>query len=116
MVAAFDPLRELHLLRCGKERNAADVLQEELQRICGDLGIRLDLGLDVVVRRDDCDPRFLEGGVELVQLRRLELELVQCQCDLVRIEAARAISALEEPLRLVRREDVLDGRSSGRAF
>ena len=80
-----------------------------------DLGIRLDLRLDVVVRRDDRDPRFLECGVELVHLRRLELELVERQRNLVSVEAARAIAALEEPLRLVRREDVLDRRSSGRA-
>ena len=89
VVAALDPLRELDLLRRREERHLADVLQEELQRVGRDLRVRLDLGLDVVVRRDDRDPRLLERGVELVDLRRLELELVERQRDLVRVEAAR---------------------------
>src|SRR4029079_18350081 len=33
VVAALDALRELHLLRRGEERNAADLLEEELQRV-----------------------------------------------------------------------------------
>ena len=64
----------------------------------------------------DGDLRLVQRSVELVELRRLELELVERERDLVRVEAARAIAALEEPLRLVRREDVLDRSPSGRAL
>jgi len=116
MVAALDPLGELHLL-CGREeRNAPDVLEEELQGVGRDLRVGLDLGLCRIVGSDDGDPRFLQRRVELVDLRRLELELVERERDLVGVQAAGAVAALEEPLRLVRREDILDRSPSGRAL
>jgi hypothetical protein len=116
VVAALDPLRELDLLRRGEEWDTSDVLQEELQRVGRDLRVGLDLGLRLVVCGYDGDPRLVEGSEELVDLRRLELELVQRERDFVGVEAAGAIAALEQPLRLVGREDVLDRCSSGRAL
>ena len=111
MVAALDALRELDLLRRRQERHLADVLEEELERIGRDLGLRLDLGrvrLGLLVRRDDRDLRLVERGVELVQLRGLEVELVERKRDLVGVEPPGLEPALDETLRLVRREDVLD--------
>ena len=68
------------------------------------------------VRVDDRDLRLLERGVEVVELRRLELELVERERELVGVELAGAIPALEQPLALVAREDLLDRRSSGSAL
>jgi hypothetical protein len=116
MVAAFDPLGELHLLRRGQERNAADVLEKELKGVGSDLRRKLDLRFRFVLHGDDGDPRLFQGSVELVDLTRLELELIERECDLVGIEAARPIAALEEPLRLIRCEDILDRSPSGRAL
>ncbi len=69
-----------------------------------------------LVRVNDGDLRLLERRVEVVELRRLELELVECQRELVRVELARAVPGLEQPLPLVADEDVLDRRSSGSAL
>jgi hypothetical protein len=117
VVAAFDPLGELDLLRGGEKRDFPDVLEEELERVGRDLGVGLDLGFDLgLVRMDDGDLRLVERGVELVELSGLELELVERECDLVRVELAGLETALEQPLSFVGRENVLDGRSRGRAF
>jgi hypothetical protein len=64
----------------------------------------------------DRDLRLLEGGVELVELRRLELELVERERELVRVDLTGPVSALEQPLALVAGEDLLDRRSSGSAL
>jgi hypothetical protein len=64
----------------------------------------------------DGDLRLLEGGVEVVQLRRLELQLVEREGELVGVDLAGAIAALEQPLALVAREDLLDRRASGSAL
>jgi hypothetical protein len=117
MLAALDALRELDLLRRRQQRDLADVLEEELKRVGRDLGLGLDLGLRVVgVRVDDRDLRLVEGGVEVVELRRLEVQLVECERELVRVELACAVPRLEQPLALVAGEDLLDRRSSGRAL
>jgi hypothetical protein len=117
VLAALDALRELDLLRGRQQRDLADVLEEELQRVGRDLGLGLDLGLRLVgVRVDDRDLRFLESGVELVELGRLEVELVERERELVRVDLARAVPGLEQPLAVVAREDLLDRRSSGRAL
>jgi len=116
VVAALDPLGELDLLGGGEERDAPDVLEEELERVGRDLGVRFGLALGLVVGVDDRDLGFVEGGIELVELRRLELELVERERDLVGVETAGLEPTLEQPLRLVRREDVLDRRSSDRAL
>jgi hypothetical protein len=108
VVAALDALRELDLLRCGQERNAPDVLEEELERIGRDLGVRLGLALDLLLGVDDRDLGLVEGCVELVELARLEIELVECKRDLVGVELAVLGADLEQALRFVGREDVLD--------
>jgi len=119
MVSALDPLRELDLLRGSEERDPADVLQEELERVGRDLRALLDLRLRLgllLVAVDDGDLRVVEGGVELVELCGLELELVERERDLLGIESACPIAALEEALGLLGREDVLDRGPSGRAL
>ena len=109
MVAALDPLRELDLLRCCEKRDATDVLQEELQRVGGDLRRRLGLRLGLLLcRRNDFDLRLVERGVELVELPRLQPELVEGEGDLVRLQPTRLQAALQEPLSLVGRKDVFD--------
>jgi hypothetical protein len=117
VLAAFDALRELDLLRRGQERDLADVLEEELERVGRDLGLGVRLRLGVgLVGVNDGDLRLVERRVELVELRRLEVELVERERELVRVDAARAVSDLQEPLPLVAREDFLDRRSSGSAL
>jgi hypothetical protein len=116
VVATLDALRELDLLRCGQERNAPDVLEEELERIGRDLGVRLGLALDLLLGVDDRDLGLVEGGVELVELARLEIELVECKSDLVGVELAVLGADLEKALRFVGREDVLDRCSNRRTL
>jgi hypothetical protein len=117
VLAALDPLRELNLLRRGEQRNLADVLEEELQRVRRDLGLRLDLDLGLVGRRvDDRDLRLIERRIDVVELCGLELQLVQRERELVGVELTRAIPDLQEPLALVAREGLLDRRASGSAL
>ena len=65
---------------------------------------------------DDRDLCLFEREVEVVELRGLQLELVERERELVRVDLAGAIAALEQPLALVAREDLLDRRSSGSAL
>jgi hypothetical protein len=118
VLAALDALRELDLLGRGEKRHLADVLQEELQRVGRDLRLGLCLGLGVVdcVRVDDGDLRFLESGVEVVELCRIEVELVECERELVGVELPGAVAALQQTLAIVACEDLLDRRSSGSAL
>jgi hypothetical protein len=117
VVAALDPLGELDLLSSGEKGNLPDVLEEELQRIRRDLGVRLDLGLDLgLVGVYDRDLRVVEGGVELVQLSRFELELVERKRYLVCVEPSGLETTLEQALRLVGREYVLDRRPRARTL
>jgi hypothetical protein len=118
VLAALDALRELDLLCRGQQRYLADVLEEELEGVGRDLRLGLDLGLRVVgvVRMDDRDLRLVESGVEVVELRRLELQLVEGERELVRVELARPVPGLEQPLPLVAGENLLDRRSSGSAL
>ena len=94
-------------------RHLADVLEEELERVGRDLGLGaldLDFGLDLPAARwDDGDLRLVERCIELVELARLELQLVQGERDLVRVEASVAEPALEQALRFVGREYVSTG-------
>jgi hypothetical protein len=118
VLAALDALRELDLLRRGQERDLADVLEEELERVGRDLRLGMGLGLGLVrlVGADDGDLRLVERRVDVVELCRLEIELVERERELVGIDAARAVPDLQEPLPLVAREDFLDRRSSGSAL
>ena len=101
VVSALDPLRQLDLLSGGEQVDLADVLQEELQRLGRDLTL-VDLGL-FLGRFDDLDVQLLELAVQLVDLCRLELELVHRDGELVRCELPGLLGArdqrLEDPLR-----------------
>jgi hypothetical protein len=47
---------------------------------------------------DDVDLRLLEGGVELIELGRVEVELVQCEGDFLGVElAGRGLPPLPGP-------------------
>ena len=67
MVAALDALRELDLLRRGQQIDLADVLQEELERVGGELGV--DLLLDLLL------PRRVEVGLRV----RVGLRVERCR-------------------------------------
>jgi hypothetical protein len=117
VLAPLDALRELDLLRRREQRNLADVLQEELQCVGRDLRLRLDLRLGLVrLRSNNRDLGFVKGGVDVVELRRLELQLVERERELVRVELARAVADFEQALPLVTGKDFLDRRSSGSAL
>jgi hypothetical protein len=72
-------------LRGRQERDATDVLQEELQRVGRDvrLGRRKVELLLLGSRVEDLDLKLVECLVELVELRRLEPELVERKRDLL---------------------------------
>jgi len=118
VLAALDPLRELDLLSRGEQRDLADVLEEELERVGRDLWLRLDLRLRLLrlVGMDDGDLGLLEGSVEVVELRWLELELVEGERELVGVQLPGAVPRFQESLALVADEDLLDRRSSGSAL
>jgi hypothetical protein len=112
VLAALDPLRQFDFLRGGEQRDAPDVLQEELQRVSGDLGLglKLELRLLLFVRMHDLDLRLVQRRVELVHLARVEVELVERERDLLGVEPARAAAGLEERACFVRFENALDSR------
>jgi hypothetical protein len=118
VLAPLDPFRELDLLRGREQRDLADVLEEELERVGRDL--RLGLGLCLrflgLAGVDDGDLGLLERGVEVVELRRLELQLVESERELVGVQLARAVPGFQESLALVADEDFLDRRASGSAL
>jgi hypothetical protein len=97
VLAALDALRELDLLCRRQQRDLADVLEEELERVGRDLRLGLRVGLRVVrpVRVDDRDLRLLERRVEVVELRGLEVELVERKRELVGVDAAGAVADLQ---------------------
>jgi len=60
--------------------------------------------------------RLVQRGVELVELARLEVELVERERDLVGLQTAGLESGLEQALSFFGREDVLDRCSNYRAL
>jgi len=60
--------------------------------------------------------RLVQRGVELVELARLEVELVERERDLVGLQTASLESGLEQALSFFGREDVLDRCSNYRAL
>jgi hypothetical protein len=102
VVAALDSLRELDLLRRGQQVDFADVLQEELERIGRDLRAfdveRVLLGL---LDLNDLDVQLLEQTVELVDLPRVEGQLVERERDLLCGQLPRLAPDLKELPRLL---------------
>jgi hypothetical protein len=102
VVACLDPLRELDLLRRREERDLADVLEEELERVRRDLRLRrlpraLALRLRLrLVGNDDLYLLLVERVVERIDLGGVEVELVQRERQLVRIETTLCPAGLEE--------------------
>ena len=110
MVAALDALRELDLLGGGEQVDLADVLEEELQRVSGNLARLLGRLLFLLLRAgDDLDVQLFECVVEVVDLARLELELVERDGDLVGAELAVLLARLQERLCIIRLEQVRNG-------
>ena len=97
MVAALDALGELDLLGRRQQRNLADVLEEELERVRGDVArLRLEVELGRTVRLVyDLDVELLERRVELVELQRLEL-VAQRERDLLVREEAGLLALAHE--------------------
>src|SRR3954447_891337 len=110
VVTPLDPLGELVFLRSGQQIDLADVLQEELERVGRDLARRLrDRSLLLgFVGRDDLDMKLLERVVEVVDLGRLEIELVQRNGDLVSVQVTRLTSGIQKRLRVFRLEHIGD--------
>jgi hypothetical protein len=109
VVAALDPLRELDLLRGRQQVDPADVLEEELQCVGRHLARgRLDLGLRLVVgvAVDDLDLELFEDDVELVELRPVDVELVERQRDLLRGQRPVFVRGHQQASGLVRIQNV----------
>ena len=92
----------------------ADVLEEELERVRGDLldlhllGDRLVL---VVVRRDDLDLQLVERLVEVVDLPGVEVELVERHRHVVGVQRPRLAAGLQERAPLLALEHRYPGRN-----
>ena len=107
VVAALDPLGELDLLRGGQQLDAPDLAQEEGERV--DRGVALvDLerhlrlgGLGLV---DELDVRVLERAQNLVDLGRLEVELVERSRDLLVCHEAGSDPSLDQNTSFVEHE------------
>jgi hypothetical protein len=104
VVAALDALRQLDLLRGREQVDLADVLQEELQRVGRHLTRLLRLLLVVVGLGHDLDLKLLESVVEVVDLARLEVELVQGDRNLVGAQMPGFLACLQQRLGVVRLE------------
>jgi hypothetical protein len=110
--AALDPLCQLDLLRGGQQVDLADVLQEELQRVGGDLTRLLDRPLRLLPSVNHLDLLLFERVVEVVDLRCVELELAQRERDLLHAQRPGLAACFQQPLGLVRLQHLGDGRRS----
>ena len=59
---------------------------------------------------DDLDVQLVERPVEVIDLGRLEVELVESECDFVGTDAARGLYGVEQGANVLVREDVRDRR------
>jgi hypothetical protein len=109
VVAALDPLRELDLLGRGEQVDLADVLQEQLERVGRDLArlLRRLLFLHFGTGHD-LDVKLFESVVEVVDLCRLELELIERHRDLVCRQMTVLLPGLQQRLRVVRLQKLGD--------
>jgi hypothetical protein len=113
-VAALDALRELDLLGRGQERHPADVAQEDLQQVGsgrpraerrgGPTLLHLVL---VVGGSGDLDAELLEPRVQLVDRRRVQLELLDQGVELALRDRPRLLGAPKQ------RPHVVMGRRRG---
>ena len=96
-VAALDALRELDLLGCGEQLMAADLVEEELQRIgsVDRLGRPDDL-LALVLGAHDLDAARLELPAELLDLDVLELVLECKRLELRLVDGPALLGVLDE--------------------
>ena len=99
-VAALDALGELDLLVGRQQPVAADLVEEELQRVGGDAGERgvvdrRGLGLAAAVVAQ-VDPAGLELLVELADVVVLELERLGQLVDLAEVDAPALLASIEE--------------------
>ena len=102
-VALLDPLGELDLLGGGQQRVAADLVEEELQRVGGHVAsssglnsVRARVGAAAVVGQ--LDAARVDALVERCELLVLELELLRQIVDLAEVQAAVLLPALEQGL------------------
>ena len=118
MITKLDPLCELDLLSGGQQRHLANVFQKELQGVGRDLRlgapILVGIGVDLL-GRDDVDLSLLEGGIELVELGRVEVELVKGERDLLRVELAGPTAGIKQRPDLEQVEDARCGGGRRRA-
>jgi hypothetical protein len=101
VVAALDALGELDFLRGREQRHAADVLEEQLEGVGGDVvcfGLEIELGLLGGSLLEHLDVQLLESVVELVDLRGLQLELVEAQRDLFLSQEPRVLTLPDQRL------------------
>src|SRR5229473_3207425 len=109
MVAALDPLRQLDLLSGGEEIDLADVLEEELERVGRNLTGLFGLLLLFLLGGDDLDLQLLESVVEVIDLSRLEIELVERDGDLVGTQMPVLFPRFQKRFCVVRLQKVGDG-------
>jgi len=111
LVAGLDALGEVHLLRGREQRHAADVLQEELQRVgglldrggpAGPVGLLGEVGRAArrLGRLEELDPRLVELLVDVLREAGIDAELVQHLGDVLDREEADVLAALQESAEL----------------
>src|SRR4051812_16359109 len=117
-VAALDAAGEINLLLRREQAHLADVLQEQLKGIGGHVRLQVDrrlrLATAALVRRavllrclqrrvellDKLDLRALEEGVELFDIRFVEIDLLNCEGDLGEREDADLLALQDQALHL----------------
>ena len=117
-VAALDPLGEIDLLLSSQQAYLANVLEEQLQRISGHIGLQVQSRLrpapTALVRRaldlSLGDGRInlfnklnlgpLEETVKFLEVRLVEVQLLYCASDLGEREHAELLAAVDESLDL----------------
>ena len=99
-VAALDPLRELDLLLGGQELVAADLVEEQLQRVGGRVGEiavhvrRVGRRPSAVVR--ELDPAFLDVLVQALHVVLVEPCFLDCARDLRELEAPLSLAEIHQ--------------------
>src|SRR4051794_3986343 len=117
-VAALDAAGEIDLLLGGEQPDLADVLQEELKGIGGHVRLQVDrrlrlataalVGRTIFLSRlerriqllDELDLRALEEGVELFDIRLVEIDLLNRDGDLGEREDADLLAPEDQALHL----------------